>query len=80
MNNLISLYTFYKGQKPDKLERGAIVFEDQGAIMMTTYSLLGLRDFHPLRIEVAQKDVYMITEGVFALLEETPTFESEEFT
>lgn len=80
MNDLISLYSFYKGQRPEKLERGAIVFESQRAVMMTTYSRLGLREFHPLRVAVTNKDVYMITEGVFALLEETPTFESEEFT
>ena len=80
MNDLISLYSFYKGQRPEKLERGAIVFENQNAVMMTTYSFLGLKEFHPLQIKVTSKELYMITDGVFALLEETPTFPSEEFT
>lgn len=78
--DILSLYGFYQDTRPTHLERGSVVFASQEAVLMLTYSSLGLKEFHPLRVEVNKSDVYMVSMGAFVLLKQALTFESEEYT
>ena len=82
MSEVITMYHLYKGDRPAVLSPGAILFIDQKTVMHAAsyFSFRGIRDFHPLRVEVSKHSVSMMAEGVFVLLNQVPTLESEEFT
>ena len=82
MSEVINMYHLYKGERPKSLMPGAILFIDKKPVMQIAYhfSFRGIRDFHPLRVEVSKHSVSMMADDVFVLLNEVSTYESEEFT